>query len=51
VDGTRPGGLTVDMVPGGHGNFFREPHVATLVETLLKRLETARAKDAVRTTA
>ena len=46
-----PGGLTVDMVPGGHGNFFREPHVATLVETLLKRLETARAKDTVRATA
>ena len=46
-----PGGLTVDMVPGGHGNFFREPYVATLVEALLKRLETALAKDAVRATA
>jgi len=39
-----PGGVTVDMVPGGHGTFFREPHVATLVETLLARLETAQAK-------
>lgn len=46
-----PGGVTLDMVPGGHGTFFREPHVATTVEALLKRLETAQAKGAVRATA
>ena len=46
-----PGGVTLDMVPGGHGTFFREPHVATTVEALLKRLETTQAKGAVRATA
>lgn len=34
----RPGGFSVDLVSGEHGQFFREPHIRTLGEKLRLRI-------------
>jgi hypothetical protein len=33
-----PGGFTVDLIAGGHGQFFEEPNISSLANALKSRL-------------
>ncbi|HZS34487.1 MAG TPA: condensation domain-containing protein [Methylomirabilota bacterium] len=40
-----PGGLTIDIVAGAHGQFFQEPNIQVLAQTLVRRMDEVRGRE------